>query len=78
MWVKVVMAEAKWLGVWGRECNIVERSAWRVVSTGKRQVDWLMVLGGCTHSLVTSGDSTGLEPVCAPIQNQEPVRTCDW
>ena len=31
MWVKVVMAETKWLGVWGRECNIVERSAWRVV-----------------------------------------------
>ena len=31
MWVKVVMAETIWLGVCGRECNIVERSAWRVV-----------------------------------------------
>ena len=30
MWVKVVMAETIWLGVCGRECNIVERSAWRV------------------------------------------------
>ena len=27
------------------------------VSTGKRQVDRLLVLGGCTHSLVTSGFS---------------------
>ena len=35
MWVKVVMAGAKWLGVWGRECNIVERSAWRVLCKGQ-------------------------------------------
>ena len=34
MWVKVVMAETIWLGVWGRECNIVERSAWRVSCEG--------------------------------------------
>ena len=35
MWVKVVMAETIWLGVWGRECNIVERSAWRVGHGGR-------------------------------------------
>ena len=34
MWVKVVMAETIWLGVWGRECNIVERSVWRVANKG--------------------------------------------
>ena len=44
------------------------------VSTGKRQVGRLMVLGGCTQRSETSRDSTGHQAVCAPIQNQEPIR----
>ena len=28
------MAETKWLGVWGRDCNIVEGSGWRVGTLG--------------------------------------------
>ena len=32
-WVQ--FAETKMVGVWGRDCNIVERSAWRVVSAQK-------------------------------------------
>ena len=42
------------------------------VSIGKRQQDRLLVLGGRTHSLVTSGISTGLRPVSSFTQNHHP------
>ena len=45
------------------------------VSTGKRQVGRLMVLGGCTQRSETSGDSTGHQAVCAPTQNHQPIRS---
>ena len=50
MWVKVVMAETIWLGVWGRECNIAERSAWRVAMGGSKAPTWLVT--------VSSGEGT--------------------
>ena len=48
---------------------------------GKRQVDRLLVLGGCTHRSETSGISTGHQAVCSPTQNQEPLHlafTCTY
>ena len=46
----------------------------------QRQGDRLLVLGGCTHMLMTS-EITGHLPQCVVTQNQEPIRpafTCTY
>ena len=43
------------------------------VTTGKRRQDRLMVLGGCTHLLVTSVNFAGRWPETEIAGNQEPA-----